>query len=286
MDAQIALTISGIFLTIGFGAWALVLEYRKRKPARICYVHGGLAPLFEEVVTDLPQVHISFQGRSISGRAAVLRGAFQNCGHRDLEAKMVVSPLTIRLISGFRWLDVSGITASPRLLPHVAIQHDSETAAISFGPLFRRGEWLAFSALLGMDTDKLVEFPLSFEHRIADLRPIERAKAPVRWWLRFLIFFGIALPANLALVDPRIFPRIAPRIRGWMAAVANDPRIVALEHFSKVHEQGLKFLLYLYFAGQLGLSVYFVYKLLQRPDPGLPPERRPDPGLPREFRGT
>jgi hypothetical protein len=294
MDAQLvfdtAVTLCGIVLTTATGAWVLVLGYRSRYPARVRYVHGSLASLFVDDVSDLPQVQlsISFQGISISGRAAVLRGAFENCGHKDLTAAMVESPISIRLTPGLRWLEVSGITASPRLEPHVSIRYDPEAAEVSFGPLFRRGEWLAFSALLEMDSNRSVEFPLSFEHRIADLRPIERAKAPVRWRMHVLTVWAFVFPVLVALANPRTSPRTALRIYRWMEAVAHDPRIVAIDRFSTVHKQGLYALLGVYAVVGLSASAYALYSAFRRrdPDPNLPPERRPDPGLPSEFRGT
>ncbi len=288
------LTIIGIVLTVTFGTWALALGRRKNFQARIQYVHGTLAPLFNLCVNNLSHVKldISYQGGPLPGRSAILQGALQNCGAKDITAAMVKNPLTLRLKPGWRFLYFGNLTGSPELQSHLAIQYDPESAVVAFGPIMRRGEWLAFSALL--ELDELVnrsEFPIIFEHRIADLLPIEKARAPRRWGWIILLACCSLFTATLAgqKADRESSPKLISS-PGTHAGVPlpsqTEPASLAatLIHFFAMHKGFGYFLLVAYAIVLSVLSRYYTARR-HRNEAKLPAELRPDAGLPREFQG-
>jgi hypothetical protein len=193
------LGLTSLAVTAFFGAWSLFPAYRAfRYPACITYVHRAFLPFFGSAVQSLPDLSIEVDGQPIGENVVLLQGALVCRGTQDVTASMVIEPLTLQLKHGWRWLAVGKIEASSGLKPEITIERAPyERAVVNFGPLFRRGEYIAFTALLQMDDPGSREWswwwsPVSCDHRIADTH-VDKIAAPDRSLAPALSIVGASL---------------------------------------------------------------------------------------------
>lgn len=198
---QIALNCASLAVTALFGAWALIPAYRAlRYPARVTYVHRSYLPFFGSAVQSVPDLLVTVDGQPISESVLLLLGAFVCDGAKDITSDMVVRPLTLRLKEGWRWLAVGKIEASPGVTAGVVIERfPTDCLVVDFGPLFRCGEYIAFTAFIELDpSDSRPWFwwwgrVVTCYHRINETH-IGRASAPDRSFAPTLGLFAGLLP--------------------------------------------------------------------------------------------
>lgn len=184
MTTSTLLTILGIVVTVALGAWGLYLTVAQRYPGRITFVKEGCIGIFDSIVRNLPELSVSYEDKPVSENLVLLKGFLLNTGSKDITPTMAEKSLTIDLPEDFRWLTAKIVSTSPSV--RASAQCAAQRLYFEMG-LFRRGEHIRFEALAEVpaQTDRgdsslgeILEQALTFHHRIADTRKVDRQELP------------------------------------------------------------------------------------------------------------
>jgi len=171
---MLSLTILGIVVTAGLGAWALRLSYRARYPGKITYIHESRISLFDSIVRNLPELTVLHHGAPIEENVVLLKGNFLNTGTKDVTEQMIYEPLTAALPDGHKWLS-GQVTASSRAATAYIDSNDERVLTFAFNFL-RSDEYIKFEGLVEVpSTAKRGDLSLCFDHGIVDTQKVGRA---------------------------------------------------------------------------------------------------------------
>ena len=181
MDTTLPLTVFGLLL----GLWSIYLAIRTRYPARITFFKEQSIGLFDSIVRNLPELSVLYNNEPVSQNLVLLKGFFLNTGSKDITESLVEDKLAVQLPTGFRWLTARIVSSNGRASVKVP---DEGTKLIFELGLFKRYEHVRFEALAEIPVStsgQKHEYPgltlekaLTFSHRIADTRKVEKRVLP------------------------------------------------------------------------------------------------------------
>jgi hypothetical protein len=144
MRIESLLTIFGIAVTAGFGAWAISVAVRHRK-VRIIYALDQALALTDDIMQSFSDLAITFRDQPISANLVLLKGYFINTGRIDITENMVEKCISINLPDQFEWIDCNVVDSSPSLQV-VTISSSAQKVEFRTG-LWKRKEYFKFDAL-------------------------------------------------------------------------------------------------------------------------------------------
>jgi len=184
-------SIVGIIATAVFGMWAILLAKKREYPGKLTYFREKPIRLFDDVVRNLPQVTVNYNGQPVQKNITLMKGFLINTGSKDITTEMVERPLSLELAEGYIWREASAKSSS-----------DSEERAkiinarrvdFSLG-LFRCNEYFRFEGLIEVQEGKTWQGRLRFAHRIVDTSDVHDEKLPEKTnkpWGTILFCLGI-----------------------------------------------------------------------------------------------
>jgi hypothetical protein len=235
------LALTGVVATLVFGVLSIYLFARRRYPGRLVFMEEQCISLFEDLVKNLPQMQVLYEGSPVSDNLVLVKGLVVNVGAKDVSREMIEQPLQVKVSEGFKWLTAKEVSSSPDFRGQVKVVNE-ETLEFDLG-LFRCEEYIRFEALAeaprdeepnrkeGADPAKELRKAMQFRHRIADTAKIEvssmpAASSPWETISSFLFLLGFALATAWVLhtqSSERRLYYLAPNLTGIPAVVEASP---------------------------------------------------------------
>lgn len=189
----------GLAATVFFGGASVYLVVRRRYTNRLTFLIEKEISLFDDIVRNLPELSVTYNGAPVSENLVLLKGVILNLGDRDITPEMVSKPLEVVVPEGFAWRTAKVVASSEDVKATTAI-NDCQRLALGLG-LFRRNEYLALEAVAEVSSAVPISgakqpqrlrlsSQLTFQHRIADTAAVEVRPFPVPATrrLRFVAF--------------------------------------------------------------------------------------------------
>jgi hypothetical protein len=184
MDISSILGMTGLLATIIFGAASVYLVIRKRYPGKISFVIDREIALFEDIVRNLPELSVTFNGSPVSDNLVLIRFYLINTGEQDIAPPLVHQNLQAHLPNGYSWRTAKVVAHSKYVESQVDIVSPS-TLAFNLG-LFRRDEHVAVEAVAEVPARNeeksrrnQLQNAISFDHRIADTSAVRSQAMPI-----------------------------------------------------------------------------------------------------------
>jgi len=211
MDTPTILSSAGVIATIIFGIASVYLFIRRRYPIRLHFVVGKEIALFDEIVRNLQELSVSYNGQPVAKNLVLIKGVLLNVGERDVTPSMVHKALEARLKNGFSWQTAKVVEASPDVSATLTIT-SPKVVTFDLG-LLRRDEHLTLEAVAEVPLDEarptdghkqFLRDVIEFDHRIADAAPvkIQDMPAPIpkrRLFMAKLFTIYLALVLSLSV---------------------------------------------------------------------------------------
>jgi len=213
------LTITGIVLTIIFGATSLVLVFKYRYPGQLTFVSEKSIALFDDIASNISDLSVLYKGTPVSQRVFLIKGALLNTGRKDISPNMIERPVQLVLPEESKWLSATVISKSAEINAEFSgINSNYLTINTS---MMRCDEFVRFQALAdvkGQDTNEIdrLEESLTFEHRIQDTQsmrvrtfddPIRQLKRMKKWSM----FLVLGVVGTLIITGMSFFGNVDSR---------------------------------------------------------------------------
>ena len=195
---DLGIGITGVLI----GAVSLVLSWYFRPHGRLGIQIFDYIPLKDRLTRNLEGIGITYKGSAISNRVVFVKGAIMNIGNLDITSDMVVEDLRFSLASD-RWIDVT-LGANPGKVEAKIANCDTR---FKFD-LLKKGEFIAFKALLEWDDGQEVEERTAMKQMMLRTRIVNTTNDSISWMKRsshrlelFAIssFIGAAIGVGYAL---------------------------------------------------------------------------------------